>query len=63
MKDYSALAADLLANKDKYIVDRNEKMDRTIDKMVDNHNKRLAATRNRDFDIGAAVRGRSGKLD
>ena len=39
---YKSLAAQILANTDAYIVDPAEKMERTLNKLVENKNKLVA---------------------
>ena len=39
---YQALAAKILADTDAYIVNPGEKMQRTLDKLVENKNKQVA---------------------
>ena len=40
MSDYKSLAQDIINNTEKYIVNRDEKMAATIDKMADNEHKK-----------------------
>ena len=47
MSDYKSLAQDIVNNKEKYIVNRDEKMAATIDKMADNEHKKALAAANR----------------
>ena len=43
MSYFGRLALDIITNQDKYIVNRDEKMSRTVDKMVDNIDKKIEA--------------------